>query len=88
MKEYKNKLYPVLESMENKIKMFENILNAKRLQNIQIHFFADGKHTTINQLDSPYNLQHELRNLLEAMVDQINNDIEILKLEHNEKGNN
>jgi len=25
---------------------------------------------------------------LEAMVDQINNDIEILKLKHNEEGNN
>lgn len=88
MKEYKNKLYPVLESMEIKIRMFEGILNAKRLENIQIHFFADNKHTTIYQSDSPYNLEHELRNLLEAMIDQINNDLEILKLKHNEEGNN
>ena len=96
MKKYNNDLYFILESMDKKINMFESILNAKRLKNIQIHFFADEKHITIYQSDSPYNLEHELRNLFEAMIDQINNDIDTLKLQTlpntlnykaNEKGN-
>lgn len=81
----KSELYNVLEGMQKKIDFFNSILDSKKINNIQIHFFADNRHITIYQADSPYNLEHELRNLLEAMVEQINNDIEILKLEYNEQ---
>lgn len=96
MQNYKN-LYSVLDSMDKKITMFQNILDAKKIKNIQIHFFADNKHITIYQTDSPYNLEFELRNLLESMIDQLNNDIDNLRLETlpntlnyktNEKSNN
>jgi len=81
----KSELYNVLEGMQKKIDFFNSILDSKKIINIQIHFFADNKHITIYQADSPYNLEHELRNLLEAMVDQITNDMEILKIEYNEQ---
>jgi hypothetical protein len=84
----KSELHNVLEGMQKKIDFFNSILDSKKIINIQIHFFADNKHITIYQADSPYNLEHELRNLLEAMVDQITNDIEILKLEYNEQRKN
>lgn len=96
MQNYKN-LYSVLDSMDKKVTMFQNILDAKKIKNIQIHFFADNKHITIYQTDSPYNLEFELRNLLESMIDQLNNDIDNLRLETlpntlnyktNEKSNN
>lgn len=96
MQNYKN-LYSVLDSMDKKVTMFQNILDAKKIKNIQIHFFADNKHITIYQTDSPYNLEFELRNLLESIIDQLNNDIDNLRLETlpntlnykaNEKGNN
>ncbi len=83
--------------MDKKVTMFQNILDAKKIKNIQIHFFADNKHITIYQTDSPYNLEFELRNLLESMIDQLNNDIDNLRLETlpntlnyktNEKSNN
>ena len=87
MKTYnkENNLYNVLEGMQKKIDFFNSILDSKKIINIQIHFFADNKHITIYQADSPYNLEHELRNLLEAMVDQITNDLEILKIRYNEQ---
>jgi chaperone required for assembly of F1-ATPase len=87
MKTYnkENNLYNVLEGMQKKIDFFNSILESKKIINIQIHFFADNKHITIYQADSPYNLEHELRNLLEAMVDQITNDLEILKIRYNEQ---
>jgi chaperone required for assembly of F1-ATPase len=76
--------YEVLDAMQKKIDFFNRILDSKKILNIQIHFFADNKHITIYQADSPYNLEHELRNLLEAMIDQLNNDFDTLKILNNE----
>jgi hypothetical protein len=76
--------YEVLDAMQKKIDFFNSILDSKKILNIQIHFFADNKHITIYQADSPYNLEHELRNLIEAMIDQLNNDFDTLKILNNE----
>ena len=76
--------YEVLDAMQKKIDFFNRILDSKKILNIQIHFFADNKHITIYQADSPYNLEHELRNLLEAMIDQLNNDFDTIKILNNE----
>jgi chaperone required for assembly of F1-ATPase len=76
--------YEVFDAMQKKIDFFNSILDSKKIINIQIHFFADNKHITIYQADSPYNLEHEIRNLLEAMIDQLNNDFDTHKILNNE----
>jgi chaperone required for assembly of F1-ATPase len=85
MKTDKTQVYFVKDSMQKKIDFFNSILDSKRILNIQIHFFADNKHITIYQADSPYNLEHELRNLLEAMIDQLHNDFQTIQILENEK---
>jgi hypothetical protein len=79
------KTYEVLDAMQKKIDFFQGILDSKKIINIQIHFFADKKHITIYQADSPYNLEFELRNMLEAMVEQLYNDFETIKILNNEE---
>jgi hypothetical protein len=72
---------------ENKNKLYA-ILDTKKIINIQLHFFADHKHMTIYQKDSPYNLEHELRNLFASMIEQIDMDIDNLKTTYNEECKN
>jgi hypothetical protein len=57
------------------------MLNSKRFSNIQIHFFADKEYHTIYQQDSPFNMESELRILIEGMIDQLDFDIQNLKLQ-------
>jgi hypothetical protein len=82
------KTYEVLYEMQKKIDFFQSILDSKKIINIQIHFFADKKHLTIYQADSPYNLEFELRNMLEAMVEQIQSDMDNFKLQNLQTLNN
>lgn len=63
---------------ERKCKL-EKMLNATRFNNIQIHFFADKQYQTIYQADCPYNLENEIKLLLEDMIHQINLEIQSLK---------
>ena len=74
-------LFDELHFLEDKIKKLQKLLDSKRFTNIQIHFYADKEYQTIYQTDSPFNLDTELRILIEGMIDQINLDIENLKLQ-------
>lgn len=67
--------------LQEKQKKLQRIVNSKRFTNIQIHFFADKEYHTIYQQDSPFNMESELRILLEGMIDQIDFDIQNLKLQ-------
>lgn len=74
-------LFDEIHFLEEKQKKLQRMLNAKRYSNIQIHFFADKDYYTIYQQDSPFNMESELRILLEGMIDQIDFDIQNLKLQ-------
>jgi hypothetical protein len=80
----KNNIREIFEEiifLEKKIKNLEKITSCKKFNNIQIHFFADGKFHSIYPKDSPFNMENELRVLLDAMIEQIKTDIENLKLQ-------
>ena len=74
-------LFDEIHFLEEKQRKIQRILNCKRFTNIQIHFFADKEYHTIYQQDSPFNMESELRVLLEGMIDQIDLDIQNLKLQ-------
>lgn len=74
-------LFDEIHFLEEKQKKLQRMLNAKRLSNIQIHFFADKDYHTIYQQDSPFNMESELRILIEGMIDQLDFDIQNLKLQ-------
>lgn len=74
-------LFDEIKFLDEKIEKLEKISQSKRFTNIQIHFFADGKFYTIYQKDSPFNMESELRILLEGMIDQMRLDIDNLKLQ-------
>lgn len=65
--------------LDEKREKLQKMVTAKKFTNIQIHFFADQNYYTIYQQDSPFNMENELRVLLEGMIDQISFDIENLK---------
>lgn len=67
--------------IEKKIDNLEKITQSKKFSNIQIHFFADGRFYSLYPKDSPFNMETELRILLEAMIDQMRTDIQNLKLQ-------
>lgn len=74
-------LFDEIHFLEEKQKKLQRMLNAKRFSNIQIHFFADKDYHTIYQQDSPFNMESELRILIEGMIDQLDFDIQNLKLQ-------
>lgn len=74
-------LFDEIHFLQEKQKKLQRIVNSKRFSNIQIHFFADKEYHTIYQQDSPFNMESELRVLLEGMIDQIDFDIQNLKLQ-------
>lgn len=74
-------LFDEIKFLEEKIDKLEKISQSGRFSNIQIHFFADKKFYTIYQQDSPFNMENELRILLEGMIDQMRLDIDNLKLQ-------
>lgn len=74
-------LFDEINFLQEKQKKLQRIVNSKRFTNIQIHFFADKEYHTIYQQDSPFNMESELRILLEGMIDQIDFDIQNLKLQ-------
>ena len=74
-------LFDEIHFLQEKQKKLQRIVNSKRFTNIQIHFFADKEYHTIYQQDSPFNMESELRILLEGMIDQIEFDIQNLKLQ-------
>lgn len=74
-------LFDEIHFLQEKQKKLQRIVNSKRFSNIQIHFFADKEYYTIYQQDSPFNMESELRILLEGMIDQIDFDIQNLKLQ-------
>lgn len=67
--------------LEKKIDTLEKITQSKKFSNIQIHFWADGKFFSLYPKDSPFNMETELRILLDAMIDQMKTDIINLKLQ-------
>lgn len=74
-------LFDEINFLQERQKKLQRMLNCKRFTNIQIHFFADKDYHTIYQQDSPFNMESELRILLEGMIDQIDFDIQNLKLQ-------
>lgn len=70
-----------IQYLESKKQKLEELVNAKKFTNIQIHFFSDKVYHTIYQSDSPFNMEHELRILIEGMIDQLELDIQNLKLQ-------
>ena len=74
-------LFDEIHFLQEKQNKLQRILNCKRFTNIQIHFFADKDYHTIYQQDSPFNMESELRILLEGMIDQLDFDIQNLKLQ-------
>lgn len=67
--------------LEKKIENLEKITGCKRFNNIQIHFWGDGKFYSLYPKDSPFNMENELRILLDAMIEQMRTDINNLKLQ-------
>lgn len=74
-------LFDEINYLQERQKKLQRMLNCKRFTNIQIHFFADKDYFTIYQQDSPFNMESELRILLEGMIDQLDFDIQNLKLQ-------
>ena len=74
-------LFDEIKYLQDKQNKIQKMLNSKRFSNIQIHFFADKDYHTIYQQDSPFNMESELRILLEGMIEQIDFDIQNLKLQ-------
>ena len=74
-------LFDEIKYLQDKQDKIQKMLNSKRFSNIQIHFFADKDYHTIYQQDSPFNMESELRILLEGMIEQIDFDIQNLKLQ-------
>lgn len=74
-------LFDEIHYLQERQKKLQRMLNCKKFSNIQIHFFADKDYFTIYQTDSPFNMESELRILLEGMIDQIDFDIQNLKLQ-------
>ena len=74
-------LFDEIRFIQDRIDKLEKISHCKKFTNIQIHFFADGQFYTIYQQDSPFNMESELRILLEGMIDQMQLDIDNLKLQ-------
>jgi hypothetical protein len=72
-------LFDEIQFQEEKIVKFQNLLKAKQFNNIQIHFFADGKHYTIYQSDLPFVLENELKCLFADTIDQLHLNIQSLK---------
>lgn len=74
-------LFDEIKYLQDKQDKIQKMLNSRRFSNIQIHFFADKDYHTIYQQDSPFNMESELRILLEGMIEQIDFDIQNLKLQ-------
>lgn len=74
-------LFDEIKFLQDKQDKIQKMLNSRRFSNIQIHFFADKDYHTIYQQDSPFNMESELRILLEGMIEQIDFDIQNLKLQ-------
>ena len=74
-------LFDEINYLQERQKKLQRMLNCKRFTNIQIHFFADKDYHTIYQQDSPFNMESELRILLEGMIDQLDFDIQNSKLQ-------
>lgn len=74
-------LFNEIHFLQEKQKKLQIMLNCKRFTNIQIHFFADKDYHTIYQQDSPFNMESELKVLIEGMIEQLDLDIQNLKLQ-------
>lgn len=72
-------LFDEIQFQEEKIEKFQKLLKANKYQNIQIHFFADGKHYTIYQSDLPFAMENELKCLFSDTIDQLEQNIYSLK---------
>lgn len=64
---------------EEKKAKLEKLLSVSKYNNIQIHFIADKQLQTIYQSDCPYNLENEIKLLLNDMINEINLHIHSLK---------
>lgn len=70
-----------IQYLELKKQKLQCIVDGKKFSNIQIHFFSDKVYHTLYQQDSPFNMENELRILIEGMIEQIDLDIQNLKLQ-------
>ena len=78
-----NDLYETIKEiqyLEIKLEKLSKIRNAQNFHNIQIIFFADDVFHTIIQSDTPFSLRNELNLLLNETIEQIEIDIQNLKL--------
>ena len=69
-----------IQYIESKIQWAKNVLHASEYTNIQIHFFADKKHVTIYQSDTPFSLNNEVKILLLESIDMMEQQIQNIKL--------
>jgi len=75
-----HELFAEIQHLESKIEKAKKVLNANEYTNIQIHFFADKKHITIYQGDTPFSLMNEVKILLLESIDMMEQQIQNLKL--------
>ena len=75
-----HELFKEIQDIETKIQKAKDVLNASEYTNIQIHFFADKKHVTIYQGDTPFSLTNEIKILLLESIDMMEQQIQNMKL--------
>jgi len=73
-------LFKEIEFLEYKVKRLQQIRKANHYRDIRISFFADGRHYTIFQDDTPFSLRNELILLIDETINQLNQDIQTLKI--------
>jgi hypothetical protein len=74
-------LFDQIQYLETKIEKLKKLKESKEFKNIQIHFFADGKHYTLYQSDTPFSLMNELQLLMNETIGMYENEIQSLKLQ-------
>jgi hypothetical protein len=75
-----HELFKEIHHIETKIQKAKDVLNASEYTNIQIHLFADKKHVTIYQGDTPFSLTNEVKMLLLESIDMMEQQIQNMKL--------
>jgi hypothetical protein len=73
-------LFNQIQYLDNRIAKLQKLKESKEFKNIQIHFFADGKHYTLYQSDTPFSLINELQLLINETIDILETEKQSLKL--------